>query len=283
MTTWKLTVEYDGSRYSGWQEQKNARTVEGELRSAIQLLLGVVVQMQGSGRTDAGVHALCQVAHVRVPGRPRVDERALLRELNERLPTDIVVLSIEPAAPEFHARHNASARVYLYRISTRKNAFAKRHVWWVKQALDVAAMAQAARLVAGRHDFRNFHAPDPARPDESTIVVVEKAEIECLGGEIRFRIQASHFIWKMVRRVVGALVKVGLGELPPADFARLIDEPAKFTLPVAEWTAPASGLFLEEVRYPERGPAPRKAPRGHVRVAFGGRAGSRLTRPRHGE
>ena len=150
-----------------------------------------------------------------------------------------------------------------------------RSVWWVKQPLDVAAMARAARLVAGRHDFRNFHAPDPARPDESTVVVVEKAEIECLGGEIRFRIQASHFIWKMVRRVVGALVKVGLGELPITDFACLIDEPVKFTLRVAEWTAPASGLFLEEVRYPERGPAPRKAHRGPLRVAFGGRAGSR--------
>jgi tRNA pseudouridine38-40 synthase len=202
-----------------------------------------------------------------------VDERTLLRELNERLPTDIAVLSIEPAAPDFHARHDASARVYLYRISTRKRAFAKRHVWWVKPALDVAAMAQAVRLLAGRHDFRNFRAQDPARPDESTIVVVEKAEIERLGGEIRFRIQASHFLWKMVRRVAGALVKVGLGELPAADFARLIDEPAKFSLPVAEWTAPASGLFLEDVRYPERGPAPRKTPRGPVRVTFGGRAG----------
>jgi tRNA pseudouridine38-40 synthase len=104
------------------------------------------------------------------------------------------------------------------------------------------------------------------------MVVVENAEIECLGGEIRFRIQASHFIWKRVRRVVGALVKVGLGELSVADFARLIDEPAKFSLPVAEWTAPASGLF-EDVRYPERGPAPRKAPRGPLRVAFRGPRG----------
>jgi len=273
MTTWKLTVEYDGSRYSGWQEQKNARTVEGELRAAVQSLLGVVVRMQGSGRTDAGVHALCQVAHVRAPGRPRVDEGALLRELNQRLPADIAVLSIQPATPDFHARHDAAARVYLYRMSTRKNAFAKRHVWWVKPALDVAAMAQAARLLAGRHDFRNFRAEDPARPDESTVVMVENAEIEYLGDEIRFRIEASHFLWKMVRRVVGALVKVGLGELPIADFARLIDEPAKFSLPVAEWTAPASGLFLEQVRYPEPGPVPRKAPRGPLRVAFGGRTG----------
>ncbi len=268
MSTWKLTLEYDGSRYSGWQEQHNARTVEGELRAAVEGVLGASVQMQGSGRTDAGVHALAQVAHLRVAGRVRVDMRRLLREANERLPADIVILSIEPAPDDFHARHDAMLRTYVYRISTRKNAFAKRHVWWVKQPLDVAAMAQAARTVIGRHDFRNFRAEDPARPDESTIVVVENAVIEAEGDEIRFRIEASHFLWKMVRRVVGALVKVGLGELPPGDFRRLVEEPAKFTRPVAEWTAPASGLCLASVRYGEPAKRPRRA---LPRVAFGGR------------
>lgn len=276
MTTWKLIVEYDGSRYCGWQEQKNARTVAGELRAAMEELVGGEVEMQGSGRTDAGVHARRQVAHVRTRVRPRLDERALLRALNERLPADIVVLSIDSAPPGFHARHDALTRVYVYRISTRKNAFAKRHVWWVKQKLDAAAMAQAARLVVGRHDFRNFRAADPARPDESTIVVVEKAEIEQAGDEIQFRIEASHFLWKMVRRVAGALVKTGLGEISIDDFRRLIDEPAKFRLPVAEWTAPASGLCLENVRYPEHGHAVRKAPRGPLRVAFGGRPRRRV-------
>ncbi len=137
-------------------------------------------------------------------------------------------------------------------------------------------MAQAARLMVGRHDFRNFRAEDAARPDESTIVVVENAEIEQAGDEIHFRIEASHFLWKMVRRVAGALAKVGLGELSTDDFRRLIDEPAKFRLPVAEWTAPASGLCLENVRYPEHGRAPRKVSRGPLRVAFGGRPRRRV-------
>ncbi len=268
MSTWKVTLEYDGSRYSGWQEQRNARTVEGEVRAAIEGVLGAAVQIQGSGRTDAGVHALAQVAHLRVAGRVRVDARRLLREANERLPADIAILSIEPAPDEFHARHDAVLREYLYRISTRKNAFDKRHVWWVKQPLDVTAMAQAARTLIGRHDFRNFRAEDPARPEESTIVVVESAAIDAVGDEIRFRIEASHFLWKMVRRVTGALVKIGLGELTPEDFRRLVEEPAKFTLPVAEWTAPASGLCLAGVRYGE----PRKRPRRAApQVAFGGR------------
>lgn len=251
MSTWKLTLEYDGSRYSGWQEQKNARTVAGELRAAVEGVLGVAVDLQGSGRTDAGVHARGQVAHLRVPARARIDARRLLREANERLPADIAVLSVEPAPEGFHARHDALARVYVYRISSRKNAFAKRYVWWVKKSLDTAAMAEAASLTAGRHDFRNFRAEDPARPEESTIVVVENASIETVGEEIRFRIEASHFLWKMARRLVGAVVKVGLKELPAGDFRRLIEEPATFTLPVSEWTAPASGLCLESVRYPE--------------------------------
>ena len=268
MSIWKLTIEYDGSRYSGWQEQKNARTVQGEVRAAIESVLGFDVEMQGSGRTDGGVHALGQVAHMRAPGRPTVDERKLLREVNERLPADIAILSIEPAQPGFHARHGAVGRVYLYRITTRKNAFAKRHVWWVKQRLDTAAMAQAARMLVGRHDFRNFRAEDPGRPDESTIVVVENAEIETVGDEIRFRIEASHFLWKMVRRVVGVLVRLGAGELSLDEFRRLLDEPARTSFPVAEWTAPASGLFLECVRYGETTKQPRRLT---PHTAFGSR------------
>ncbi|MBI4877039.1 MAG: tRNA pseudouridine(38-40) synthase TruA [Acidobacteria bacterium] len=251
MPTWKLILEYDGTRYSGWQEQKNARTLQGELRAAAEALLGAAVEMQGSGRTDAGVHALAQVVHMRVSGKPRLDELALRRELNKALPSDMAVLAIEPAAPAFHARHNALTRIYLYRISTRKTAFSKRHVWWVKRPLETAAMARAARILPGRHDFRAFRAEDAARPGESTIVVVDRAEVEPAGDEIRFRIEASHFLWRMVRRVVGALVKVGLGELPEDDFRRLIEDPAAISLPVAEWTAPACGLFLEQVRYPD--------------------------------
>lgn len=264
MTTFKLVLEYDGTKYSGWQEQKNARTVMGQLRKAAEELFDQPVELQGAGRTDAGVHALAQVAHLRLRKKPQLSCEAIQMALNERLPADIAVLSVEVAPASFHARRDAVARSYVYQISTRKNAFAKRHVWWVKEPLDVEKMAQAARLLVGRHDFALFRAPDPSRPDESTIVVVEKAEIEDHGDLILFRIAASHFLWRMVRRIVGAVVKVGKGELAMEKFEQLLTGAGEAK--VAEWTAPAAGLFLEEVIY-DAPQAPRRgAGRGRVRL-----------------
>ncbi len=245
----KITVEYDGSKYSGWQMQVNARTVQGELRKAAEDFLHAEVDIQGAGRTDAGVHALAQVASVRARVKHAPTPEELLRGLNDRLPADVVVLAAEPAAPRFHPRHDAVARVYQYRISTRKRAFAKRYVWWVKQPLDVAAMQQAARMLVGRHNFIAFRAADAARPDESTIVHVENASIDLGDGMILFRIEASHFLWRMVRRVMGVLVKIGLGEASQEDLRFLLSGKTDRRLDVASWTAPASGLFLESVRY----------------------------------
>jgi len=247
--TWKLTLEYDGTRYSGWQEQRNARTIMGELRKAAQDLFGTEVDLQGAGRTDAGVHALEQVAHLRARGGTRRGPAEILRGLNGRLPADIVVLKVEEAPPRFHARHDALTRSYLYQISSRKTAFLKRYVWWVKEELDVALMAQAARMLVGRHNFVCFHAPDPTNPGQSTVVVVENAGIEVDGDLILFRIEASHFIWRMVRRLAGVLAKLGLREITMADFQQLLDGRADPRLDVAAWTAPASGLVLEKVRY----------------------------------
>jgi tRNA pseudouridine38-40 synthase len=251
MPTWKLTVEYDGSRYSGWQEQKNApKTVMGALREAVESVLGNAAEMQGAGRTDAGVHALGQVVHVKANPRRILSPEAFREALNESLGHDLVVLSVEEAPDRFHARHHAESRRYLYRISLRKNAFAKRHVWWVKESLDEAKMREAAAMLPGRHDFTAFHADDPARPDESPIVVVESATLDRVGDELQFRIEASHFLWRMVRRIVGALVRVGTGELPLADFAAALDGDVRYQDALSRWTAPAAGLYLEAVRYP---------------------------------
>jgi tRNA pseudouridine38-40 synthase len=249
MTTFKLLIEYDGTRYSGWQEQKNARTVMGTLRDAAREVFGSDVEMQGAGRTDAGVHALGQVAHLRVASAVKHPPETIKRRLNDLLPADVVVLQIERAAHNFHARHDARSRVYIYQISRRKQAFTKRYVWWVKEDLDLGRMRRAASLLVGRHDFVCFRAADAARPDESTIVVVEHAEIETEEDVIQVRIAASHFLWRMVRRVIGALVKVGKGEVTIEDFEKLLDARCDCRLDVASWTAPASGLFLEEVRY----------------------------------
>lgn len=251
VATWKLTLEYDGTKYSGWQEQRNARTIAGELRKAAEDLLRSEADLHGAGRTDAGVHALAQVAHLRLAERGPKHPAELLRGLNSRLPSDIVVLSAERVSSRFHARHDALTRSYVYQISTRKTAFMKKHVWWVRESLDVGLMKTAAALLPGRHDFVCFRAADPARPDESTVVVVESAEMDTEEPLILFRIEASHFLWRMVRRVVGALVKVGAGELSVAEFEGLLQGKCNARLDIAGWTAPASGLFLESVRYPD--------------------------------
>ena len=249
--TWKLTLEYDGTKYRGWQEQKNARSIQGELRRAAEDYLRREVDLQGAGRTDAGVHAFGQVAHLRVRERLRRDRGDMLRALNAKLPADIAVLEVVPAPARFHARHDALTRTYLYRISTRKTAFAKKYAWWVKEPLDIPAMSRAAQALVGRHNFLCFRAEDAARPDESAIVVVESASISIEDDRILFRIEASHFLWRMVRRVVGVLVKLGRGEINEADFARLLKGRPDPALDVAAWTAPAAGLFLESVRYRE--------------------------------
>jgi tRNA pseudouridine38-40 synthase len=262
--TWRLIVEYDGSKYSGWQEQRNARTVQGQLRKAAEEFFERTVELQGAGRTDAGVHARAQVAHLRVQRKPDDQRRwpqpgVILDAINHRLPSDVCLLDVAEAPPSFHARHDAIARTYLYQISTRRTAFFKKFVWWVKQPLDTGAMSHAAQLLIGRHNFKAFRAEDPSRPDESPIVVVEDAAIDTEGDLIVFRITASHFLWRMVRRLAGVLVKLGTGEITEADFCRLLAGKPDSKLDVAAWTAPASGLFLERVTYPEPGRQPRRA------------------------
>ncbi len=247
MPTWKLTIEYDGTRYRGWQAQTNTdRTVQGVLLRAVREVLGPDATTGGAGRTDAGVHALAQVAHVRA--RRKVAPGDIVRGVNDLLPHDVNVLSAEPAPPTFHARHDAVSRTYLYRISRRRTAFDKRFVWWVRDRLDSAAMAQAALLFVGRRDFSSFC--ENAEGQQSTVVVVERSAVTEEGQEIRYRIEASHFLWKMVRRLVGTLVEVGRGNVSAEDVAKLLEESSAAP---ARWTAPPSGLFLESVQYPATG------------------------------
>jgi tRNA pseudouridine38-40 synthase len=263
--TYRLTVEYEGTRYRGWQEQKNARTVAGELRGALERASAQRLELGGAGRTDAGVHALGQVAHARF--ERRVEPERLRGAANDLLPADIHILSLEEAPPRFHARHHATARVYLYQIARRRTALAKRFVWWVRRPLELEPMAAALGAVVGRHDFARFaeRASDPAA---STLVVVESAELAPAGDLVLVRLVASHFLWKMVRRLVGALVEVGAGALTPEGFAGLLDgAPAPGGPSPAEWTAPPSGLFLERVLYPGDPPPPPLAPATPVEPA----------------
>jgi tRNA pseudouridine38-40 synthase len=255
MPTWKLELEYEGTRYRGWQIQHNAKTVQGELADAARQLFSEKVEIFGSGRTDAGVHALRQIAHLKVPDlKANVTPRQIQFGFNDLLPHDINILKVTNAPDTFHARHDAVARYYLYQISTRRTAFGKNLVWWIKDDLDVAAMKSAAGLLIGKHDFRSFCELEEGKK-QSTLVKVEHAEVFSDGDLICFRIGASHFLWKMVRRIVGMIAEVGRGKLNEDGFARLLkfysDAPAKFT-------APPSGLFLERVLY--KGDVP---PTGH--------------------
>jgi tRNA pseudouridine38-40 synthase len=240
MPKWKLVIEYEGTRYRGWQEQPNARTVQGELRKASEVFLDRGAEIMGSGRTDAGVHALHQVAHLR-SSKP-IPAETLRREINDRLPSDINILSVEEVAPRFHARHHAEERYYLYQIATERTAFGKHFVWWIKDRLNVSCMSEAAQLFLGMHDFAAYR--EKAEDPSSTLVNVTQCEIGVHDHLILFRIGASHFLWKMVRRIVGVLVEAGRGHL-------LLPQVHKLTAAdIARWTAPPSGLFLEYVRYP---------------------------------
>ncbi len=244
MARFKFLIEYEGTRYRGWQPQKNARTVAGEIQRAIHDVCSTATfEFQGSGRTDAGVHALGQTAHLEIS--TMLAPEILRMKLNDALPADITILDIRKADPRFHARHHAVSRSYLYQISRRRTALGKRYVWWVKDPLNLKRMQDTAALFSGMHDFRSFTEDDP--DEKSTKVQVEELHIADAGDLILVRMRGSHFVWKMVRRVVGIVAEVGRGSMTKEAVASLLtqhsSEPARHT-------APPSGLFLERVYYP---------------------------------
>jgi tRNA pseudouridine38-40 synthase len=246
----KLTIEYAGTRYSGWQIQKNARTVQGEIDRAVRTITGRTdFELYGSGRTDAGVHAVAQVAHLDVATALPPD--LLRRRVNDELPADINIVDAVVVPHRFHARHDAVARRYLYQIARRRTAFAKAFVCWVKEPLDAARMRNGAAAFVGMKDFRSFAATDDddrdAQPaDKSTRVLIERLEIVEDGDLLLVSIEGSHFLWKMVRRIVGVLVEIGRGGLDVNAAATFLAESS--TAP-ARLTAPPSGLFLYRVYY----------------------------------
>jgi len=242
----KLTLEYDGTQYSGWQIQADAKSIQGSLvKAAATLFPGQTVEIQGCGRTDSGVHALHYVAHLAVASD--LPPLAITHGLNDALPKDIVILAVERVAPTFHARHSCVARSYLYRIAKRKSAFEKKYIWWVRDRLNVGAMQRVAQLLVGMHDFAAFAEKQELK--KSTRVLLHAVELTEEGDFILIRVVGSHFLWKMVRRMVGILVEVGRGHLGDADVRQLLT--GKSELP-ARHTAPPSGLFFEHAFYSDK-------------------------------
>ena len=243
MSRYKLTIEYDGTRYSGWQMQKGGKTIQGEILDACRdLTNNQNIDVYGAGRTDGGVHAIAQVAHVDL-----ITDLIPLKikyGINDRLPPDICILNVEQVGNEFHARHDAVARSYIYQISRRRTAFGKKFVWWIKDQLDVDLMNRAAIHFTGLKDFRSF--TDEDQEQGSTKVEIKHAGVNDFGDILVFHVIGSHFLWKQVRRMTGVIVEAGRGKLSPEDVASFFIK--KSDLP-AKLTAPPSGLFLEKVYY----------------------------------
>jgi len=243
MARFKLTLEYDGSRFKGWQVQEDARSIQGQLIKAAKIVFETeTVEVYGSGRTDAGVHALGQVAHIEVETKMPV--KLMRQKLNDQLTHDINILSIDQATQKFHARHDAVARSYVYHISRRRNAFGKHFMWWVKDPLNIDRMNAAAEYLVGMHDFKSFSnekgTEKSSKVDLLQLKVVEK------GDKLIVHVVASHFLWKMVRRIVGSLVEVGTGRIEPGKFKEWLEKPS---IEPAKYTAPPGGLFLERVYF----------------------------------
>ena len=188
MARFKLYLEYEGTRFSGWQIQKNARTVQGEIHNAlVDMFKNADFELYGSGRTDAGVHALYQVAHVEA--NTMLGPEIIRMKLNDALPADINIIEVEKAQKNFHARHDAVARSYMYQISRRRTAFGKRFVWWIKDELNFSQMTRAAALFEGMKNFQSFTADD--EEEKSMKVLVEGIELREAGDLILIRIVGS--------------------------------------------------------------------------------------------
>jgi len=250
MRNLKLILSYDGAEFSGWQVQPDAATVQGTLASAIGRVTEEKVLPQGSGRTDAGVHALAQV--VTFVTESFVPTENFVKALNDVLPGSVRVLEVAEVPRDFHARHSARAKTYRYRIYRGAICppFLARYVWHYPYPLDDDAMARAAELVVGEKDFTSFAAVDPERGREgepvSNVRTIFSSAWERSGEELVYTVRGSGFLHHMVRNLVGTFLLVGRGTLQAAEITRILEERSRSA---AGATAPASGLYLVGVEY----------------------------------
>ncbi len=246
MKNFKLIIEYDGTDFNGWQVQKSGRTVQGQLEAAVFQMTRQQIRVTGSGRTDAGVHALGQTAHFRCETRLAADD--FFAGLNSLLPEDIVIHSCTPVSENFHARYDALEKTYRYNILNRRlpAAIGRQYAWHIKNRLDTKAMQQAAETLVGTHDFSAFE--NTGSPRSNSVRTVSSARlIPAANGEhLAFEITADGFLRYMARNIVGTLAAVGLSRITPADFAD-IQEACDRSRAAA--TAPPQGLFLVSVKY----------------------------------
>jgi tRNA pseudouridine38-40 synthase len=238
----KLTIEYDGTDFAGWQSQKDQRTVQGEIEKAIKKLTSEPVTLAGSGRTDAGAHALGQVANFKTDSA--LPLQILRAALNALLPDDILIRETRQVQLEFHSRHSAKSKIYRYRIYLGETSLQRNYVWQFRFPVSLSNLKKASKMLLGKKDFSSFCVAKSRK--ESNICKIKKATWKKSGQMLEFEIEADRFLHSMVRIIVGTLLEVGRGRLAMKDFGQILSAKDRRK---AGRTAPACGLYLVEVRY----------------------------------
>lgn len=241
----KLIIEYDGTKYFGWQRQPRETTIQEVLENALEKITGKRITIIGSGRTDSGVHALAQVANFKTEST--MTPFQFQKALNSLLPKDIVIKEAENVDLNFNSQFSAKSKVYIYVILNRDypSALERLRAWFISDRLHLSRMEEAARMVIGEHDFRAFALSK--LNVKTTVRRVLGAELEeKSNGRIEFEIEASGFLKGMVRLIVGTLVQVGKGKITPENFREILESGEKTNFVI---TAPARGLFLKEIKY----------------------------------
>ena len=245
MKNYKIIIQYDGSRYKGWQVQNSTNmTIQGKLQSVLSQITGQEIEVIGSGRTDAGVHAYGQVANFHVPNQFNAQE--ILDYLNQYLPMDIAVISIEEVDERFHARFHATRKTYAYRIhrSNIPNVFERKYMYTYTEPLDINVMKEAASILIGTHDFMSFCGNKKMK--KSTVRTITNINIEEYENELRISYTGDGFLQQMIRILTGTLIEVGNGMKQVSDIHRILESRDRAN---AGYTVPAEGLSLQSVEY----------------------------------
>ena len=245
MKNYKITLQYEGTRFQGWQRQDSTdNTIQGKLEAILTKMTGRKTEIDGSGRTDAGVHAMGQIANFHIDVDMTAQE--IMEYINTYLPEDIGVIAIEEVPERFHSRLNAVGKTYVYRVmnTTLPHVFDRKFVYVVPEQLDLNEMKKAALLLTGTHDFKSF--TSTKRGKKSTVRTIEKIVIERIGDEIRFTYSGNGFLYHMVRILTGTLLEVGTGARSAEDMPKIL---ASMNRENAGYLVPGKGLCLMEVRY----------------------------------
>jgi tRNA pseudouridine38-40 synthase len=247
MRTFKITLEYDGAGFCGWQTQKQGeRTVQNDVEAVLSKIFKHPVKVTASGRTDSGVHAQAQVISFKADTRMKPDE--IHKAANRLLPHDIAVIEAREVKGDFHAQYSVKEKTYRYTILNRpyRSVFLKDRVLFYPYPLNISAMRRAAKHLVGRHDFKSFQAHDPLRAERQTVRTIKKLSIKKTGDLILIDVTANGFLYKMVRNITGTLLEIGSGRLPPVEIPKILKKKDRSLAPE---TAPAHGLCLMKVKY----------------------------------